>query len=225
MAALRQAACELAAPLAAGNLLPPDQAHLVRFHLKVGWPCAPLGVWPRRVLQRTLPPTALHPPLLPHTVSHPPIPLPASLPRQAGAAWAGLGELEAAEAVLSRGSEAAAALLPTCFERRGRGPLHQEAASLAFELLLERLDVALHLGQEVGGCCWKLCKRLGSGGRAVIPGRSSQCRPAQMSEPCLTSPLTPASPPPHCIATTPKPCKQAGAGGGATGAGPQLRRR
>ena len=33
-AALLQAACDLCAPLAPGSLLPPDQAHLVRFHLK-----------------------------------------------------------------------------------------------------------------------------------------------------------------------------------------------
>jgi hypothetical protein len=33
-AALLQAACDLCAPLAPGSLLPPDQAHLVHFHLK-----------------------------------------------------------------------------------------------------------------------------------------------------------------------------------------------
>jgi hypothetical protein len=33
-AALLQAACDLCSPLAQGSLLPPDQAHLVRFHLK-----------------------------------------------------------------------------------------------------------------------------------------------------------------------------------------------
>ena len=34
VAALLQAACDLCAPLAPGSLLPPNQAHLVRFHLK-----------------------------------------------------------------------------------------------------------------------------------------------------------------------------------------------
>ncbi|EFN50881.1 hypothetical protein CHLNCDRAFT_141680 [Chlorella variabilis] len=67
----------------------------------------------------------------------------------AGEAWARLGELEAAEAVLSRGSEAAAALAPVAFERRGRGPRHQEAASLLFSLLLERLRAALRLSQQM----------------------------------------------------------------------------
>lgn len=36
VATLRQAACDLCAPLSPGSLLPPDQANLVRFHFKVG---------------------------------------------------------------------------------------------------------------------------------------------------------------------------------------------
>lgn len=35
VAALRQAACDLCAPLAPGSLLPPDQTNLVRFYFKV----------------------------------------------------------------------------------------------------------------------------------------------------------------------------------------------
>ncbi|KAL4424385.1 hypothetical protein ABPG75_001686, partial [Micractinium tetrahymenae] len=68
-----------------------------------------------------------------------------------GQAWAALGELEAAEAVLSRGTEAAAAhgLPALCFERRGRGPRHQDAAELLFGLMLERLEASLRLGQQV----------------------------------------------------------------------------
>ena len=68
---------------------------------------------------------------------------------QAGQAWAELDELEAAEAALSRAAEAAQALAPLCFERRGRGPHHQDAAALCFQIQLDRLGVALRLGQEV----------------------------------------------------------------------------
>lgn len=92
-----------------------------------------------------------------HSRFHTPCP---KTPAQAGQAWAALGEPEAAAAVLARAGEAAQALLPLCFERRGRGPQHQDAASLALRLHLERLGVALQLGQEVGaawlievGCC------------------------------------------------------------------------
>ncbi|KAI7839840.1 hypothetical protein COHA_006425 [Chlorella ohadii] len=111
VATLRQAACDLCAPLAPGSLLPPYQANLVRFHFK------------------------------------------------AGQAWAELEELEAAEAALSRAAEAAAALAPLCFERRGRGPAHQDAATLCFQIQLERLGVALRLGQEmlVGGLLGQVC--------------------------------------------------------------------
>ncbi len=71
---------------------------------------------------------------------------------QCGQALADLGELEAAEAVLSRGAEAAAAhgLSALCFEQRGRGPLHQDCAELLFLLLLDRLRASLHLRQQVG---------------------------------------------------------------------------
>lgn len=76
-------------------------------------------------------------------------PLPSLGRAQAGQAWAELEELEAAEVALSRAAEAAQALAPLCFERRGRGPQHQDAAALCFQLQLERLGVALRLGQEV----------------------------------------------------------------------------
>lgn len=72
------------------------------------------------------------------------------LPTQAGQAWAGLGAYEAAEAALGRAQDAAQALLPLCFERRGRSAQHQDAAALVLQLLLERLAVALQLGQQVG---------------------------------------------------------------------------
>ncbi|PRW59549.1 MFS general substrate transporter [Chlorella sorokiniana] len=78
---------------------------------------------------------------------------------KAGQAWAELEELEAAEAALSRAAEAAQALAPLCFERRGRGPHHQDAAALCFKIQLERLGVALRLGQEmlVGGLLSQVC--------------------------------------------------------------------
>ena len=74
---------------------------------------------------------------------------------QCGQALADLGELEAAEAVLSRGAEAATGHgLPTlCFEQRGRGPLHQDCAELLFSLLLDRLRASLRLRQQVGAQC------------------------------------------------------------------------
>lgn len=92
--------------------------------------------------------------LLSHPASPPALILPPPSSTQAGQAWAELEELEAAEAALSRAAEAAAALAPLCFERRGRGPAHQDTATLCFQIQLERLGVALRLGQEVSLCWW-----------------------------------------------------------------------
>ena len=49
-AALLQGACDLCTPLAPGSLLPPDQAHLARFHLKAS-SCAYTAGIMRRYLQ------------------------------------------------------------------------------------------------------------------------------------------------------------------------------
>ena len=82
---------------------------------------------------------------------------------QAGQAWARLGEFEAAGAALAKGAAQAQALLPQCFEQRGRGPQHSDCAALVLELLQERVRVSLHFDQQVGagpsgaalaaGCC------------------------------------------------------------------------
>ena len=69
---------------------------------------------------------------------------------QAGQAWAQLGEFEAAGAALVKGAAQAQALLPQCFEQRGRGPQHSDCAALVFELLQERVRVSLQFDQQVG---------------------------------------------------------------------------
>lgn len=114
--------------------------------------------------------------------------LPPCLPcTQAGQAWAELEELEAAEAALSRAAEAAQALAPLCFERRGRGPQHQDAAALCFQLQLERLGVALRLGQEVGRGWIRGAgeRRLWVLGRRVLPAAPLHhaCNPRRWSLP------------------------------------------
>lgn len=75
LAALRQAACDLCGPVAAAALLPPDQAHLVRFHLKARAGSGGGGEeeCPRSVGAGTAAvagcrtPTIITPPLLPST--------------------------------------------------------------------------------------------------------------------------------------------------------------
>jgi hypothetical protein len=76
---------------------------------------------------------------------------------QAGQAWALQGEFEAAEAVLSRAGEAAAAAAPLALERRGRALLHQDAAAALSSLQLERVRVAVRLKQQVGAGCAMCC--------------------------------------------------------------------
>lgn len=180
VAALRQAACDLCAPLAPASLLLPDQINLVRFHFKV---CAVSAE--EKGLCWAMGSGAMSGQL---SSRH----YPFSCARlQAGHSWAALGEPEAAEAALSKAAAAVQPLLPLALERRGRGAQHQEAAALAFQLMLERLGVALQLKQDVGAGGWR------QGGSAVVA-----CRLAAMLRRSLTASHCPQSsaamPPPVC---------------------------
>ena len=82
--------------------------------------------------------------------------------------------------MLARGGEAAAALSPLALQPRGRGPLHQDAAAVLLQLLLERLRVALRVGQQVKEALQRAVRRPRAAAVATCACARLPCSPTRL---------------------------------------------